>query len=537
MQQGTAQKTVFANCALSVFLLAVFSVFTADDSYILLRYADNFIQHGEISFNISEKVSAITSPLHFILTVLLVQVSGTHILLTGKILMCVLLFASAFMIARPFKAQPMVYILPFITLLLSPFVIMWTVGGLETTLLLFLITWLCISSIKNATPKQLYLLCLISGLAFTTRFDSVLFTAPFLLIYFFLQRRTIGTVRIAFKAAFLYAIIPAVWLGFALFYFHDPLPTSFYLKIIRSLSLDTVIYCLQFFVYSGFTPFYALAIFLLYKHDNLAYLKTHFSKFGHIHLALLFITLYGFANAQVHMMFGYRLLIPYSGALVLILLYIFYEIYSKYNGKAFFGRNIYAALLILFGCFQLLHCGYVYYRSVNGMTLSGEYRQLSIYSYKHHFLKVMEDGAMDLEKHIRSQSKFIDTPATFVTFAEGVIPYKIPYLYTYGQLVSLRKNDVEYSYDFIKHSDYFYLVSHLQQSFLDDVLQAGDKYQVISRRSIPFNGRQVTFYIFFNPNPQYRQLTKYVRNKPGDFFTKTLNYLTTNKTEHQGITK
>lgn len=516
---AAAQKIVFSICFLAVLLLAAFSIFTADDSYILLRYAENFVKYGELSFNHGERINALTSPLHAIITIILFFLSGGYILHTGKLLMCILLFASVFLIAKPYKKYPYLYILPFAVLLLSPFVLMWTVGGLETILLLFLITWLCTESMAAATPGQLYKLCIIAGLAFLTRFDSVLFTAPFLVIYYYFRFSIIKSICTFFLAIILYVILPVFWLTFALFYFHDPLPTSFYHKLSRTFNFDTVVYCLRFFLYMGFIPFYGLGILLLYRNNNLKYFTAHFKRYAHIHLALLVITLYGFTNAQAHMMFGHRMLLPYSAALILIMLDVLKEIYKREAGKAFSGKGIYVVLLGLFAGFQLFHCAYVYFKSVNGITNSGEYRQLSLHAYKHNFLQVMEDGAKDLQKHILTQPKFKNKPPTFVTFAEGVIPYRIPDLYTYGQLVSLRKNDVVFDYYLIKNSDYTHLTSPEQQVFIDSILQIPDTYKVISKHIFPFNGKKTTFYIFYNTAPEYIKLTKYIRNKPEDFFT------------------
>src|SRR5689334_10031634 len=103
MKQVSTQRIVWLICAVSVFLLAAFSIFTADDSFILLRYVENFIRHGELSFNLTEKVSALTSPLHAIIMIIVGAITGSYILHAEKILMCVLLFASVYMVAKEYK--------------------------------------------------------------------------------------------------------------------------------------------------------------------------------------------------------------------------------------------------------------------------------------------------------------------------------------------------------------------------------------------------------------------------------------------------
>ncbi len=66
------QRSVYA--AVSVFAVVAsmgFAAFTADDAYIVARYAVNARDAGEWVFNPGEPVSALTSPLHGLLLVVL----------------------------------------------------------------------------------------------------------------------------------------------------------------------------------------------------------------------------------------------------------------------------------------------------------------------------------------------------------------------------------------------------------------------------------------------------------------------------------
>ena len=52
-----------------IFVIALYFYFpfSAEDSYIVGRYAYNFGTYGELAYNIEEPISALTSPLHAII--------------------------------------------------------------------------------------------------------------------------------------------------------------------------------------------------------------------------------------------------------------------------------------------------------------------------------------------------------------------------------------------------------------------------------------------------------------------------------------
>src|SRR5688500_11031904 len=51
--------------------VAAYWGFTADDAYIAARYAENLVNHGELSFNLGEKINALTSPGYVVLQALM----------------------------------------------------------------------------------------------------------------------------------------------------------------------------------------------------------------------------------------------------------------------------------------------------------------------------------------------------------------------------------------------------------------------------------------------------------------------------------
>ncbi|MEW6401029.1 MAG: hypothetical protein AB1649_04475, partial [Chloroflexota bacterium] len=155
-----------------------YSRFTAEDAYITYRYAENWINTGSLVYNEGEPINAMTSPLHAVFSAALFFVTGNTVL-SNKIISVILLLLAALVVWDRYKAHLHFQVLVVI-LLIPPCVLLWTFGGLETPILLFLATITVILALRPP-PFDLNLLCvifLLSGLAFLTRYDSILFFIP-----------------------------------------------------------------------------------------------------------------------------------------------------------------------------------------------------------------------------------------------------------------------------------------------------------------------------------------------------------------------
>src|SRR5262249_19087380 len=73
---------LFQLCCLAGFaaLLAIFFTFTAEDAWIVARYARNAVDLGQFVFNRGESVNALTSPLDALLRVALQATTADPIL-------------------------------------------------------------------------------------------------------------------------------------------------------------------------------------------------------------------------------------------------------------------------------------------------------------------------------------------------------------------------------------------------------------------------------------------------------------------------
>ena len=73
----SARVLLLLTAALSFSLLLLWFRYTADDALIVLRYARNLVNHGELVYNEGEYVSALTSPFHALLLAILYAVAAS----------------------------------------------------------------------------------------------------------------------------------------------------------------------------------------------------------------------------------------------------------------------------------------------------------------------------------------------------------------------------------------------------------------------------------------------------------------------------
>ena len=203
----------------------------SDDSFITLRYVSNTLMGYGPVFNVGERVQGYTHPLWFVLLLLgsliypnpMSVVYGYSFLFT---LITVLFVGRAVLRASPTFLSG--------ALVLCPIAIVWSLSdpwvsfqtsGLENSLanlLIVLMAWE-IWILDAARPGYLTLL---SGLFCLTRPDFLVWVAPVTAVLFIWPR------SITQRSMILLALVPvAVWLLFALIYYHDIFPNTFYAKV------------------------------------------------------------------------------------------------------------------------------------------------------------------------------------------------------------------------------------------------------------------------------------------------------------------
>ena len=304
--------------AILLYAVAVllFSPFVADDAHIVGRYALNAAEGLGLVYNPGERVSALTSPLHALFVTGLAMVSSDPVTLYRWIapVLPVLAVLGALRLLRS-KPTEAAIITAFG--LASPFMAMWSVGGLETPILTAIITIFAAVLLRlyrraEIRPADCYLLGALAGLAFVTRYDTILVTLPPMLALAAVAWRT----RAIWIGALIALAIASSWLVFALAYYGDVLPTSFYTKMVtdRNPTMMSVMVAVNFLLVSGLV---LLAPCLsLRQRDGHPFARA--LVLGILTSCVVFF-LFALRNSGMHMMFGYRYFVPYLPALGILL--------------------------------------------------------------------------------------------------------------------------------------------------------------------------------------------------------------------------
>lgn len=411
-------------------MAAVYFEYTADDAYILVRYGVNLVERGALVYNVGEQVSALTQPAMALTYALLAAVSSRPVLVYACLSLGLLAWTSL-RVAKAAGGDSWVRAMALAIVPLSPCVTLWTTGGLETPILMALVTGVTtlVLEPEKIGPGRCVGICVLCGLAAFWRYDAVCFAAPVAL--FALAKQPARTRLLGVGAG---AAVPAAWLLFALSYYGDILPTSFYVKTpgleLGKLS-GNALYVGLFLIFTGVLPFAACLAALPGGRARLA--ATARRLWGPV-LGIALVLAYGLTSATTHMMFSFRYFVPYLPATTMLL-----AVAAVRDAPVSFperNRQL-AALASVLVAFQVFHGWYTYAHSINGLSLNGELRRTGVV----HMERIMREWAgmaAASRSHWESLGKPAGTHPRIFTLAEGVLPYLYPEARFYGTLVSYR---------------------------------------------------------------------------------------------------
>jgi arabinofuranosyltransferase len=501
MQNATlTDRTALRLVTLAAAALALYQYFTLfpfaiDDAYIVLRYARNLVTTGDLVFNPGERVSALTSPLHALLTAVLYALTGEKALTAYKIVCCGCIGAGIWAVIRTHRdfigALPIALTL----LLVSPSVVLWTFGGLETPLLFGVVAAfaaLLQSKLRASAVldrRTLVALHLLSAAAFLIRHDSVCFFAPALLVCW-LHRDGWKSVGIAVVIAALPCI---AWFGFALGYFGDLLPTSFYVKTPRYRPREiavSALYELTWLTLLGVVPCLVAALARRWMARD-----WHVENSEWILLAgLMGIFVYGLGMAQKHMMFGFRHGVPYLPALACVVIIEFRR--WSWRGGAL------AALLVAVLGLHVLNMQRMLDVSVNGYWRWSAYSEAGARSLIQ-MIDVWKGTARDIDAHWKTHASADRAPRVF-TYAGGVVPYELPGAYIFEELISARRNRCARPQDIELAADYIHTVRTPQTvvSPYYNAIVSNPGLQLISDREIRVGEELRRVQAYYNATPR-----------------------------------
>ena len=496
---------------LLVFILIGVSVvfyfnFTAEDAYITYRYSENWVNSGSLVYNAGEPINAMTSPLHAVLSAILFLVTGNTVL-SNKIISLVFLFSSVLFVWYRYKEQLHLQVLALI-LLTPPSVLLWTFGGLETPILLFLATVTVVLALRPS-PFGLKSLCVIfflAGLAFLTRYDSVLFFLP-VSLYAASKTQSIKHVGFALIAA---VILPLIWLFVSINYYGDLLPTSFYVKTPTG-NLGALIfngrYIVSYLFYVGILPVVVLVFLLLVpKHGTIDTLYQHVKSIWWLYAAVLLEILYGLTMATHHMMFSFRFFVPYIPSAVILVVDLLRHAFESRSINLTTGRPAYlfTGFLLCLLLFQLYQNLYTYNHSINGISSIGEYRGLGIRDYVK-YMQILQQEAQDIQKHWETVNDDSGRPPRVITYAAGMLPYTYSEAYIYEKLVSYRHCYQRHEQGL--YADYLHILAPRQGQVDQQLPRSEDSYDLVSSYEIFFDGSMQNFLVYYNPTPEDHNLS------------------------------
>ena len=481
--------------------------FTAEDAYITYRYAENWVNIGSMVYNEGEPINAMTSPVHAILSAALFLAIG-HTVLGNKIIALLLVLISAQIVWHRFRNYPQWQVLAMVLTLMPPSILLWTFGGLETPILLFLAT-ATVFLVDRAPAFSLNSLCLVfflAGLALITRYDSVLFFLP-ITLYAASKARSIKHVVIAMMVA---AILPALWFVVSFLYYGDLLPTSFYVKTPKGGLGDLFfngIYVASYLLYVGIIPVLILALVLLRsKHRTLNLLYRHFKIMMWLYLGLFLGLIYGLTIATHHMMFSFRFFVPYLPSAAIILVDLVRHASETTEVDFLSGKPaiVFTGFLLCLMLFQLYQNIYTYNRSVNGISSIGEYRSLGVRDYIK-FINILKQEALDIEKHWNTLNEGQGRSPRIITYAAGMLPYTFKASYIYEKLVSYRHCHQRYNQGL--YADYIHILAPRLGQVREQLPRSEDSYTLVSSYEMVFDGSNQKFLVYYNPNPEEHNIS------------------------------
>lgn len=372
--------------------------FTAEDAYIVGRYAYHFVHHGELSFNLGERINALTSPLH-VFVVAPLEVLGWDSVRAGKPLAALVVLATVALVAVRYRTALQVAV--FALVALSPFTVLWTVGGLETPYVFAANLAAAALAVRLGEGAPCgYPLVIAVCLAVLFRPDAAVFWGPAWIVLA-IRHRLLGPTALA-------ASIGLAWLAATYAYFGDLLPTSFHVKTPSGTRwIPNLVYMAQLVILSG-------AAYLAAASPPS---RAHFFRFAWAYAGLACFALYGLTAATTHMMYGYRLFVPLLGILAILAADAVQE--SRRSWIAVGALAIQSAVLVVLLATTTLNPGFV-----------GEFRHVSARDAAD-FIAALAASGRDIARHAHDG-------ATLQTGTEGVTPYQIPDVYVFGNLVSYR---------------------------------------------------------------------------------------------------
>jgi hypothetical protein len=417
--------------AVFVGLALVYFPLTADDAYIVARYADHVVRGEGLVYNAGERVNALTSPTHALVVTLLRLATAQPIYWYASLAPLAVAAALA-VVARRTIAERSEQALFLALTLVSPFLAFWSVGGLETPILVVLCTTLaawCAGPrpfAPAAFADAVLALCVTVAL---TRPDFALLGAPVAAVAAVdLARR-----RALPRAGALALALALAWLAFAWRYYGDPLPTSAYVKSPLAQDARSLLLGAGYFASLAVLSLLWLPAFARKRGDRRLPVDAYRRA---LWVGVMITAAYAVLAGTKHMMYAYRLYVPLLPVVALL--------FATRPG----ARRVPAAIALAVCAWQL-GLGYVLYAYSENPNLSllvrAQRADDELYEFSTigarftgTFLAAVRDSADAVRADWAQRPESRERPARLAVFTGGILPYELADAYVYESLVSFR---------------------------------------------------------------------------------------------------
>ena len=477
--------------ALTVLMFVVFFALPADDAYIVARYVRQLYDGNGLVFNPGERINAITSPLLTFMIAAIHPLSRepVDIYRVAAALLTAWTLVTIARRAYPTRVDGLLFLA---MTLASPFVCFWAIGGLETPILLCAcswLTWFALSATRENGPAQAFRIIGLATIAVLTRYDSVLYVAPLVILCLSRYRsdaRVIG-------ATIVCALAVAAWVAFTYAYYGDVLPTSFYVKLTGPEGFGEVVRGVGYVLSFGFLTLVIPAAILRFgKREELSEDRRVFGRA--LALGMAAESVYAVFAGDKHMMYAYRLFVPYLPSLMLLLPD------AGGNREAVSPRQgTRAVWVILCLGYQTLLGVWLYYFSENP-NLSLVFRRQNVgdeiyefstigAKYTRPFLAAVRASAREIDAHWKTVSSTKARPMRVAALTGGTLPYYLPEAYALESLVSFRHHC---SGNLASFADYTQVIQNAEApSSVAQLFGRDDApWHLISKHEITINGLQ-----------------------------------------------
>lgn len=281
---GPGQRIMVLVCAV-LFALAVMRVaWYGDDWLITLRTALNAVNGNGLTYNVDERVSAVTHPLWLLVIIAVGSITGSWVY--SVMVLSVILSSAAVILLLWRVRTASAFLFLAVVLLFSNTVIVWSTSGLEGALAALLIVVLLAGwPHPTAAYWRWGIWGSLAGLIALTRLDLMLLVLPMLVAAVLSVRNRPRAIMVLASGA---AVPLIAWFGFAWSYYGSALPNTFLAKTNVEIPASELIG--QGLFYLRFSLRFDSLVWLPFSAALLAVIITRSRRAG---LLLLGVAVYG----------------------------------------------------------------------------------------------------------------------------------------------------------------------------------------------------------------------------------------------------